>query len=235
MLGKMDYDIYLATVIHHVDQQHNMQPQLKEEARKANEAALQQRLAAEGPVGGPLSDELDLIRQRIGMHMSRLKTALGLKPTDRLTIEQIQAIAQDPQATGHPSALGVFKWINARRQFVKKVLGASYRTWEDLIPDTHRTWQPREGNLFYMADTIPHQLAQQLQARMMEQLSITEEQVKRVLALGGKREQYVIPHEVADTLDHFQPPPSGIIDQISRQILGHWKAGKLVGPHAVFK
>lgn len=234
VLGKMDYDVQLATLIRHVNEQHNMQPHLKEQARQVNERALQRRIALDGEKG-PLAQEYGLIRQRIAIHMTRLKTALHMGPNETLTIAQIQQIADDPQAHGHESAKGVFKWINERRQFVKRVLGDDFKTWESLVPDTHRAWQPREGNIFYMADTIPHRLAQQLQTKMVEQLGISEEQVKAMLALGGKREQYVVPHDVADTLDNFQQPPSGVIASISQQILGHWKAGKLVGPHSVFK
>lgn len=234
VLGKMDYDIHLAEMIATVDEEHNIQPRLKEEARQYNEQAIRQVLAQEG-MKGPLNDEWNKIRQKIAMHMSRLKSALNIPALQTLSLDSIQKIAQDSQQVGHDSALGVFKWISRRREFIKTVLGDNFKTWEDLVPDGYTEWQPREGQIFYMADTIPHRLAQQLQERMLAELNVPAEQVKKILALGGKREQYVVPQEVYDTLSTFTPPPSGIIEALSAQVLGTWKAGKLVGPHSVIK
>ena len=109
-------------------------------------------------------------------------------------------------------------------------------TWEDFIPDDYTVWQAREGNVFYMADSIPAKLAEQLTSGVLESLEITSEQIRRTLAVGGKRKQMVIPHRAAETLDALAPEKSSnVIAQAHREIIRLWKIWQLVSPRRYAK
>jgi predicted RNA methylase len=234
VLAQMDYDVHLAEVIKLVDEHYNIQPRLAQEARQANEKAMRARVAQDG-MGSPLYQEWTQIRQGIAMHMKRLKQALQLEEDDTVTMEEINRMAEDPMHMGHASALGVFKWISRRRALIKNTLGDDFKTWEDVIPEGYVPFQPREGNVFYMADSLPHQMVQQLMEKMGAQMGITAEDLKKVLAMGGKREQFVVPEAVEQTLTGMKKPEYAIAQQAWAEIQAMWKAGKLIGPHSVFK
>lgn len=234
VLAQMDYDIHLAEVITLVDEHHNIQPRLQEEARQANERAFRGVLQREGPQS-ELQQQWTQIRQGIALHMKRVKQALQLEEDETVTMAEINQMANDPMHMGHASALGVFKWINRRRTLIKTTLADDFKTWEDVLPEGYVPFQPREGNLFYMVDTLPHQMVQELMEKMGAQMGITAEDLKKVLAMGGKREQFVIPEPVAQTLAGMKKPEYAIAQQAWAEIQAMWKAGKLIGPHSVFK
>lgn len=234
VLSQMHYDIALARVIALVDEKYNIQPQLAERARRMNEQAFRQRLAAEGLVG-PLHEQWNKIRSRIAMHTDRLRQLLGLQQDDLLDLKTIQQIASDSTHPGQGPALGIFKWINQRRQLIETTLGAEFKTWTDLIPDGYTTFQPQEGNLFYMVSALPEQMVQQLQERMGQEMGVTPDMLRRVLAMGAKREQYVVKNEVAQQLADMQKPVYTTVQKAWAEVQGTWKAGKLVGPHSVIK
>jgi hypothetical protein len=236
VMAQMAYDTQLAKVIKGVDEAHNIRQRLKGEARAANQQTLQKRIDAElaAPGGVSLIDvQMKHFRQRLGMHQHRLRDALDLQPADKLTMEQIQAIANDPESPGQMHALGIFKAIGERKAFIKGVLGKAYKTWQDLVPDGYTLWQPREGNIFYMADTIPAQLAKALHEHALEEVGLTKEMLRTMMAQGGPREQYVVKDEVAVTLDELaQPAPNWFVD-LNRAALSHWKQVMLIAPRRV--
>lgn len=234
VMAQMDYDTELAKVIKLVDDRYNILPSVKQAANRANMRALQAKLDAEGE-GGPLNQAWNGIRQKIAMHMDMVKRALDYDKKAVISFEDLAEWAKDPEHPAHHAALGVLKWVGERKKFIKTTLGKDFKTWEDLVPEGYRAWQPREGNVFYLADSIPHQLAQQLQARMLNEVAITPDMVKAVLAMGGKREQFVIRNEVADTLDGLDRGESSVVAKAWESMQGYWKAGKLVGPHSVIR
>lgn len=234
VLTQMHYDIRLAEVIKLVDDVYNIQPQLVESARKQNELEFKKELNARGPES-PLAEEWKLIRSRLGMHMNRLRQLLGKASTDLVPIQEIKAIADDSEHPGNGPALGVFKWIDKRRELIKTTLGPRFKTWEDLIPENYETFQPREGNLFYMVDAIPHQMLLQLQEKMGADLGIPPDKLRSVLAMGSKREQFVVPLPVHATLTELKHPEYHTVQKAWAEVQGSWKAGKLIGPHSMLK
>lgn len=234
VMAQMDYDTELAKVIKLVDDRYNILPSVKQAANRANMRALQAKLDAEGE-GGPLNQAWNGIRQKIAMHMDMVKRALDYDKKAVISFEDLAEWAKDSEHPAHHAALGVLKWVGERKKFIKTTLGKDFKTWEDMVPEGYRAWQPREGNVFYLADSIPHQLAQQLQARMLNEVAITPDMVKAVLAMGGKREQFVIRNEVADTLDGLDRGESSVVAKAWESMQGYWKAGKLVGPHSVIR
>lgn len=108
------------------------------------------------------------------------------------------------------------------------------KNWEDAIPDGYTTWQPREGSVFYMVDTVPAKLAAQIQAGIVK--SITGADLKESVALGGKRKQWVVKQEIAETLNNIakELPKSAFLDA-DKKILGAWKQWQLIQPRRWFK
>ncbi len=239
VLAQMDYDIALAQVVRLLDHEYNQQPALKKLAKQLNDKALRAMIAKE-QVGSPdgksvTEKQLKGFKQKIGYHMRALREDLGIGEGEQISLPQIARLAQDFEAEGNSHARGVLKWISKRRQWMKGKLGDKFVTWEQIIPPDMMAWQPREGNVFYMADTIPHQLAQQLQEGMLEQVGIVKEQLRQVLAMGGPREQFVLPREIVDQLSSMEKAQSSVVSQAWGTMLKYWKVGKLIGPHSVIK
>lgn len=109
--------------------------------------------------------------------------------------------------------------------------------WHDLLreyPDL-RAWQPQPGNYFYRATTIPERLAEQLRQNEIQAANVTLDDVRQLLALGGKREELILPREVASELDKMQKPAgSHPLQQAVRSSLNAWKQYTLLRPtHAL--
>lgn len=103
--------------------------------------------------------------------------------------------------------------------------------WHDAIPDGYRTWQPREGNIFYMVDSIPAKLAEKLHSGALQQLGITEKDLRRSLAIGAKRREFVLKEEVANTLDELvKTKTANVIGDADRLLMKGIKAWFLFAP-----
>jgi hypothetical protein len=234
VMAQMVYDTQLAKVIGKVDRHYNIRQDLEAQAKAENKRALQELMADEE--AGPLIEiQMKEFKKRIGMHMAMLKKALEMEKDDELSMEQIAAIADDQDSAGNLSARGVLKAIGERKAYTKGILGPKYMTWDRLVPETHAVWQPREGNVFYMADSIPAQLAKALQEGMLAEAGLMADKLHKVLAQGGAREEYVIPAEAAATLDGLSKPAPSWFVEMNRQLLGHWKQLMLVAPRKVIR
>jgi len=109
-------------------------------------------------------------------------------------------------------------------------------TWRDLIPEDYVPWQPREGNVFYLADSIPANIAEQLASGKLEELGITAEQLHKTLAMGGKFKEFVVKKEIAETLDNLVGQKSqNVIAQAHKKLIRSWKVWQLISPRRFFK
>lgn len=235
VMAQMVYDTELAKVIKHVDRDHNIKKQLDAEAKTRNKEALTALIEESGEAGMIIESQLKDFKKRMGMHMAMLKKALELEKDDEIGMKQVAAIADDLESPGNPSARGFLKAVNERKAYIQDLLGPKYLTWDRLIPDTHELWQPREGNVFYFADSIPANLAKALQEGMLEEAGFPVEKLRKVLAQGGAREEYVIPKEASATLDNLSKPVPNWFVQANRQLLGHWKQLMLIAPRKVIR
>ena len=93
----------------------------------------------------------------------------------------------------------------------------------------YRTWQPKEGSVFYAADTIPAKVADAIRNSGLEQL-IGPEQLRKAAVMGGRRDRWVLPNEVAETLDNLGPKTNEWTRVITEEPLRYWKIAQLVGP-----
>ncbi|MCR4293616.1 MAG: hypothetical protein NUV76_12155 [Candidatus Kuenenia sp.] len=110
------------------------------------------------------------------------------------------------------------------------------KDWHDAIPEGYVLWQPREGNLFYMADTIPAKLANQLTEGQLEEVSITANDLGKALAMGGKRREFVVKEEVAKTLDNLiKNKNQSRIIELDKTLLRLWKEWQLISPRRIIR
>ncbi len=104
------------------------------------------------------------------------------------------------------------------------------------IPEGYVEWQPREGNVFYMAESIPARLAGKLREGAIDMAEIDVEGLRQVIALGGKRKRFIVKQEVADTLNSLlKAKPQGVLLGYDKKVLTGWKVWQLVSPRRFFK
>ena len=112
----------------------------------------------------------------------------------------------------------------------------SSSNWKDFVPEGYRIWQPREGNVFYISESVPTKVANQLFEKAMEGKGINKkdlQQVSEQLVVGGKRKEFVIKEDVAKTLDNLSKDSP--VKGLSTKILSSWKRLQLVSPRRYFK
>ena len=220
-MSRMLYDIEVADTIYRVGKRYNIRKTLEKQAKKANEEAIQKIIGKQDKTSKAVEEQLKKYKQMIAMSFSQLRklaesgklwegkngeyagvvsnlsTDPELEASDRnkLFYYLSDLISQDTE--GSVQAATILKAVSHRAMLVRDVLGKNFKTWENTIPEGYVTWQPREGNLFYFADTIPAQLAEQLYGQLLEKLEITASQLRKVPVLGGKRMQFVVKKEVA--------------------------------------
>jgi hypothetical protein len=131
---------------------------------------------------------------------------------------------------GENAAL-IFKGIHEKDRYIRETLGNKFVTWEDIIPEGYATWQPREGNVFYFADSIPSQYAEELIAKGLKEIGVAEKDIRQVLAMGRKFPEMVIREELALTLDNLtKDKPSDPLSDGLKNIMRAWKVYQLVSP-----
>src|SRR5690606_33238228 len=70
----------------------------------------------------------------------------------------------------------------------------------------------------------------------LEQVGLTKEQIRKVLAIGGKREEFVVKEEVAKTLDNLRRIEDfGPMEQVVKGALNKWKVWQLISPRRFMK
>lgn len=108
--------------------------------------------------------------------------------------------------------------------------------WRQNIPEGYTTWQPREGSSFYMANSIPERLANQVLSGALEEIGVAAGDIKQVLAKGSPFKELVVKQEVADTLNKIAAPPSeSAIGKLSRSLVTPWKVWTLMSPTRAIK
>ena len=110
------------------------------------------------------------------------------------------------------------------------------KKWDEFIPEGYVKYYPREGTIFFFADTIDARMAEQLRDGQVSELSITADQLKTVLAKGGRYRPFVVPNEVALTIDnmltHNKSNPFAM--SIKKGIKA-WKVWQLISPKRYIK
>jgi len=107
---------------------------------------------------------------------------------------------------------------------------------EDVIPEGYTKWQPKEGHTFYVADTLPAKVAEQILSGEIEDLGVVAESLRKGLAMGRERETWIIRIEVADTLDELKGPQKlTLAGEVFKDINLAWKWSALSLPRRTIK
>lgn len=110
------------------------------------------------------------------------------------------------------------------------------KDWHDLIPEGYEAWQPREGNVFYMSDSVPAKLAEQLLEGKFTEIGVKASDLQKAVSLGKKRKEFVVKEEIAKTLDNLvRNKDRGRIMEIDRTLLRRWKQWQLISPRRFLK
>jgi hypothetical protein len=129
------------------------------------------------------------------------------------------------------AALTYLKNVRGQRLFQQDLIGqADFKTIQNSIPPGYDIWQPDKGNVFYMQNTLPEQVAMNLFNGFLDE--ITEKNFTKMLVMGGKKKGFIVKDEVKTTLENLMPI-SKYSDwlALSRQI----KQLLLLSPTGVFK
>lgn len=176
-----------------------------------------------------LDDDED--RQRVQVHMPTL-----LRYANWVLQSEHGGEAKMPAAT-------LFKGIREKREEMKRIAKDEYvdpRDHEALTkafaPEGYRLWYPREGNVFYMAHTIPERIAMQIMEAAGKEVGVSEEDMRKVMAVGQKHTPMVLPDAVADTLDKLKGPhDTALTTKLRHDALKLWKKWQLLSPYRVAK
>lgn len=104
------------------------------------------------------------------------------------------------------------------------------------IPEGYVAWRPREGSIMYLADTIPSKLVEEAIAKGLKQLKVKTKDISKVLVIGRKHSEMVIPEDLAETLNSYlDSQKKGIVGRFFRTLMTGWKAYQLVSPFRVIK
>ena len=132
----------------------------------------------------------------------------------------------------------IFKGRAQKMKAIKNALGKDYVTWEDIVPEGYTVWQPREGHMFYMANSIPQGMAEQLFYGIMDELKINADMLKKEMVVGHKYPEFVIKNEVALTLEELysnlkqQSPVANVLYFTPYRA---WKQWQLISPRRYFR
>lgn len=261
VMAQMLYDIERARAIKEVDKHYNIKNQLKIEALKINHANIMafftQLAAQSGADPVKLYKQTLNWKQAIGFSNLQNMALSGELPdtTDGKWKSAIDSLkvgadgeearsevmdylawlmkeARDEEVKGN--AAMIFKGIQEKKKFIQEILGDKYVTWEDLIPEGYTVWQPREGRVMYMVDTIPARMAEELYTGALKELGVTEEDLRKAFSLGQRFNEFVIKEEIAETLDNLTIDKGDRIG-IIKDLQTAWKVWVLLSPGRWFK
>jgi len=107
---------------------------------------------------------------------------------------------------------------------------------EDALPEGYDLWQPREGSTFYLADSLPSKIAQEIHQGLMGEMGLSPTDLRKVLAVGRPRRQYALKHEIIAQLEDLAPHFSNnMLNVLGRDLTSMWKKWQLFSPWRFLK
>lgn len=103
---------------------------------------------------------------------------------------------------------------------------------DSLIPDDFIKWSPTPGNVFYWTKTLPEKV---LDSYFELNEAILPQQVRDTLSVGGKRDEWIIPKNLASDLENLKPKDDGIVSSLARKVNSGWKYWTLLNPTRALK
>lgn len=249
-----------------VRQLNDVRPGLEGQAKVANELLVRERdrqrqrralgLRPDEPDPDNLDDPFAPFKRKIGRAQAQLRQLLKAGELDDMEFRFrhmfeawrasgngrfdhgdwwrfLSALAAEEEHEGNIAARSIFKAIREREEFIRTTLGKDYQTWHDLVPEGYSVWQPEKGQHFFLGSSIAEQVLDQVIAG---EKTLKDSDVRKMLMVGGRKEEWVIPDSVAVTLDDFNPPRNEhIIEQIWTGAQSSWKQWVLLNPVRVLK
>jgi hypothetical protein len=101
----------------------------------------------------------------------------------------------------------------------------------------YELYKPREGAVFYTANTIPAKLLEDALATGAKAINVPRTQIKQALALGGKYKGYYLPEKIANTLNEalIRKPVATWAKVLLKSPMRMWKAWQLISPFRILK
>jgi len=234
----------------------NQKSQLKAQAKASNEKELTKVVPL-----GDLETFFKPFNTRIAIGFSQLQKLLNKRqinyaPHFQEVAESLEEGTQHPdtfaflshlmetQANGAGYAGMIFKTIRAKESAIENALGNKYETWRTLANknDELALWQPEQGNFLYKGTVASDQALLKWfeEASEGDTTTISKEDLRKQLVLGGRKDEWVIPIEVAEQLNELEPDktPIGLVGKIGNvqsSFLGAWKFWKLFNPPGFIK
>ncbi len=109
-------------------------------------------------------------------------------------------------------------------------------TLEDYVRDLdgYDLMQPEPGNVFYQAYSIPERIGEKLQQEVIKEHNLTKDEVRQVLALGGKHQSFVLPTDLVNQLESMETKDNAHwVKELHRKAMGAWKGWTLLWPKRV--
>jgi hypothetical protein len=119
-----------------------------------------------------------------------------------------------------------------RERLTRKMAGNKYmnfkQAYNEFFSDTHEIYQPVEGSHFFLANSVPEEVA--AAALADGETTVKKEQIRQILARGQRREELVLPRELVATLQKFgSAPKNPNLEKFIGKPMGAWKQYKLTG------
>lgn len=129
-----------------------------------------------------------------------------------------------------------FSGIASKKKEIKSTLGNKHKTWRDLIPDGYVEWHPFSNQLVFSVSTIPEMLIDIALKDGLSEINVPVDKINNMPVLGGHRQTWVIPEELATTLQKLgEPIKRTALGNIAKGITSQWKEIVLHAPRRVFK
>lgn len=134
---------------------------------------------------------------------------------------------------GAVEAAMIYKAMSERKRFVSETLGDKELTWQNLVDkETQKVWKPKPFTAWYMTNSISDKVVETV---IGGQRALQTEDVQMTLTRGADVE-WVLPVELADTLDNFRDfKDEGVLSEVSQTVLNRWKQWILINPYRYFK
>lgn len=220
----------------------NIKERLKEEARDHNKK-MSDQIVVPGMTdkeGNPvtITDILKPFSQKMGFGFATLsKLGYEFDKDDPEVFNELVNITNDENASesAKMAAGMILKASAQRKQAMRKMLGVNYKEWSDLIPVGYTTWQPKEGRVFFSVMKVSQKIVNQV-LENIDIEGISKEDLTKILAVGPMREEFVLPEEVAKTLDNlYEIKPTNFIYEGAKFLTTQWKKWVLFNPRRLTK
>jgi diguanylate cyclase (GGDEF)-like protein len=133
-------------------------------------------------------------------------------------------------------ARAFFKAIQDEKAFIRKTLEkeGNFKTWKNFVPEGYTVWQPKQGTQFYQTMSLPERVITEILEK--GEGDVSAEDLRSILAVAGPLTQWVLPEEVAFTLDNFKDyMDEGYAAKLAEKLLNKWKQWILLNPFRAVK